>query len=490
LNCHISELPYASCNVDLFSHFADQNWALFLDSCVDLGASGQYDIIAFEPFIQVQARGQQTLVTYPRSDRGSKTTCHTRNFYDVLKEQLQPFEEIVTTLLESAQLPSDLPFYGGAIGHFNYDLNNDLNNDLNTRINSELNIDPSQPELATTFDANIGVYDCFIVVDHAKKKTFFIDLGFADSPRNENPMQSLLNQPQDNTAPELPLFKLTQDFRLDSSATHYQRQYQRIIDYIYAGDCYQVNFAQRLSSVFTGHLWNAYKALRSASPAPYSAFMVLPDTTLLSHSPESFLSVEDQQVITCPIKGTRRRSNDPAEDQLLQTELRESAKDQAENLMIVDLMRNDLGRHCRTGSVAVNQLFELKSFSNVHHLVSSIQGQLKPNSHPLDLLKDSFPGGSITGAPKRRAMEIIDELEPYQRGPYCGSLGYISFDGRMNTSIAIRTLYSEEGNLYCWGGGGIVADSNCSDEYCESQDKINNLIQTLNNLQQLSEPKK
>ncbi|MBV1884959.1 MAG: aminodeoxychorismate synthase component I, partial [Gammaproteobacteria bacterium] len=280
----------------------------------------------------------------------------------------------------------------------------------------------------------------------------------------------------------LPPFQLTQAFSLDSSVGEYNAQYQRIIDYIYAGDCYQVNFAQRLSSVYSGHLWNAYTALRTKSPAPYSAFMQFPEDTLLSHSPESFLSVQQRHVTTQPIKGTRRRSPNHTEDKRLKSELTSSLKDRSENLMIVDLMRNDLGKHCKTGSITADELFTLKSFSNVHHLVSTVRGELAPNSHPLDLFRDSFPGGSITGAPKKRAMEIINELEPFDRGAYCGSLGYLSFDGQMNTNIAIRTLSNEGARLYCWGGGGIVADSNCEEEYLESLDKINNLIETLNKL--------
>lgn len=480
MNCQITELPYAACSTDLYSHFANQDWSIFLDSCADLGALGRFDIIAFDPFIKIQTQGQRTTVT--KKTPGNRWVSNTlsTDLFEILKTEIKPFESIINELINSSQLPQGLPFYGGAMGNFSYDL-----------------IKAGTPKSAkknAAKDANIGIFDCFIVVDHYEEKARLIELNLATpnsagaelstlAQKNSTSLrQKLAGQRPQETAAELPPFQLTQAFSLDSSVGEYNAQYQRIIDYIYAGDCYQVNFAQRLSSVYSGHLWNAYTALRTKSPAPYSAFMQFPEDTLLSHSPESFLSVQQRHVTTQPIKGTRRRSPNHTEDKRLKSELTSSLKDRSENLMIVDLMRNDLGKHCKTGSITADELFTLKSFSNVHHLVSTVRGELAPNSHPLDLFRDSFPGGSITGAPKKRAMEIINELEPFDRGAYCGSLGYLSFDGQMNTNIAIRTLSNEGARLYCWGGGGIVADSNREEEYLESLDKINNLIETLNKL--------
>jgi Anthranilate/para-aminobenzoate synthases component I len=206
------------------------------------------------------------------------------------------------------------------------------------------------------------------------------------------------------------------------------------------------------------------------------------DNAILSLSPERFVRVSHHQVETRPIKGTRPRGKNSAEDAANAAELLASAKDRAENLMIVDLLRNDLGRTCRTGSVRVPQLFTLESYPNVHHLVSSVVGELADGKDALDLIGDSFPGGSITGAPKIRAMQIIDELEPTRRSLYCGSLLYLDVRGEMDSSIAIRSLLVKDGRVSCWGGGGIVADSDWQDEYQESITKVKVLLDTLQTL--------
>ena len=258
------------------------------------------------------------------------------------------------------------------------------------------------------------------------------------------------------------------------------------MDYIVAGDCYQVCLAQRLRAIYQGDPWDAYLRLRTASPTPFSAYLQLTGATVLSLSPERFLEVNQGQVETKPIKGTRARGQTPQQDQVLYNELAASPKDRAENLMIVDLLRNDLSKHCDVNTVQVPRLFAIESYSNVHHLVTTIRGRIS-DSKLLSLLKGAFPGGSITGAPKLRAMEIIEQLEPHRRTAYTGSIGYISSHGRMDTNICIRTLVATQqqynhqpaGYIYCWAGGGIVADSNCDDEYQETFDKINNLIHCL-----------
>jgi para-aminobenzoate synthetase component 1 len=232
-----------------------------------------------------------------------------------------------------------------------------------------------------------------------------------------------------------------------------------------------VNLAQRFSARAEGVAWDAYKYLRQLNPAPHSAFMLTPFGAVLSSSPERFLKVENGHVETKPIKGTRPRAADPARDAALAEELRASLKDRAENVMIVDLLRNDLGKVCRVGSVSVPKLFAIESFATVHHLVSTIVGELKPDQHAVDLLRGCFPGGSITGAPKIRSMQIIEELEPHRRSVYCGAIGYIGHDGNMDTNIAIRTLVYSDGWMHAWAGGGIVMDSSMESEYQESLDK-------------------
>jgi len=254
----------------------------------------------------------------------------------------------------------------------------------------------------------------------------------------------------------------------------------RVKDYILAGDCYQANLSQAFTGTFTGDPWCAFRALTAQNPTPYSAFIRMGGRAVISVSPERFLDIRHRTVITSPIKGTRPRGQTPEEDAQLAAELQASEKDRAENLMIVDLLRNDLGLHARTGSVAVDRLFALESYRNVHHLVSHIRCTLRDDVTPLQALFDAFPGGSITGAPKIRAMEIIRELEPHWRGPYCGSVFYYGLDGHLDSNIAIRTLLCEEdGSIHCWGGGGIVTDSDPEAEYQETLAKVQPLMRFL-----------
>ncbi|OGT93314.1 MAG: aminodeoxychorismate synthase, component I, partial [Gammaproteobacteria bacterium RIFOXYA12_FULL_61_12] len=253
--------------------------------------------------------------------------------------------------------------------------------------------------------------------------------------------------------------------------TGYGAAFKTIQGYIRDGHCYQINLARHFRADAEGDPWAGYRRLRGLSPAPYGAFFRMPQGCLLSASPERFLTLKDGRVTTSPIKGTRPRHADPVRDAALAEELRHSAKDRAENLMIVDLLRNDLGRSCRLGSIRVDELFRVDSYATVHHLVSDISGNLGAGEDALSLMRNSFPGGSITGAPKLRAMAIIEELEPARRGPYCGSLAYIGFDGAMDSNILIRTLTHREGRIGFWAGGGIVADSTEQAEFEETEQK-------------------
>jgi para-aminobenzoate synthetase component 1 len=263
----------------------------------------------------------------------------------------------------------------------------------------------------------------------------------------------------------------------------YQTAFNKIKHYIREGDCYQVNLAKRFEINAKGDPWHAYTLLRQQNAAPFSAFFSTPELTLLSSSPERLLKVHNRQVETKPIKGTRRRDlTDPIRDKALANELQQSIKDRAENLMIVDLLRNDLGKVCKLGSISVPKPFALESFATVHHLVSTITGSLAEKQDAIGLLRACFPGGSITGAPKLRAMEIIEELEPDRRGPYCGSIAYIGFDGNMDSNILIRTLAYNDDKLRFWAGGGIVTDSNVNDEYQEIHDKAAALLALIEQL--------
>lgn len=358
----------------------------------------------------------------------------------------------------------DLPFCGGAIGFFSYDLARRLE-----ALPATSTQDIDLPEM------RVGIYHWAIVQDHEQARAWLVELDNAEAP-NEITAETVFHDLKKNIKSSDNSFSIS---RIESNlkAEEYANAFARIQAYLHAGDCYQVNFAQRFSADYEGDPFTAYLALRAALPSPFSAFMESDRQAILSLSPERFLRVNQAIAETEPIKGTIARGPDPVSDQRQAEVLQESLKDRAENLMIVDLLRNDLSKSCT--DVQVPALFQLQSFANVHHLVSKICARLKPGVSPLRILQDCFPGGSITGAPKIRAMEIIEELEPTRRSIYCGSLGYISADGKMDTNIAIRTLACDGSRIHCWGGGGIVADSEVEKEYQESITKVKVLLETL-----------
>ena len=368
--------------------------------------------------------------------------------------------------LGPAQLPApyELPFAGGLLGYLSYDLGRRIE-----RIGEHARDDLGLPL------ASVGLYAWALISDHQAGTSQLVFHPRLDE-RERQRLIALFSEEAQGTAGD---FKLLGKFRRSISASDYRQAIRRIQDYIQAGDCYQVNYSQRFQAACSGSPWPAYRALREACPTPFSGYLRLADGAILSLSPERFLKLGKGKVETRPIKGTRPRGKTPEEDMALAASLLASPKDRAENLMIVDLLRNDIGRSCQPGSVRVPELFALESYPNVHHLVSSVTGELAPGRDALDLLEGSFPGGSITGAPKIRAMQIIDELEPSRRGIYCGSLFYLDVRGEMDSSIAIRTLLVRDGQVSCWGGGGIVADSHWEDEYQETLDKVRVLLETL-----------
>ncbi|SFQ37720.1 para-aminobenzoate synthetase component 1 [Geopseudomonas sagittaria] len=359
----------------------------------------------------------------------------------------------------------ELPFTGGLLGYLGYDFGRRLE-----RLPAQAADDLQLP------DAAFGLHAWALVSDHQRQTSQLVFHPSLAAQRRDA-LIALFEAPATPAPPGE--FRLLAPFAADIDAGQYQAAIERIQAYIRAGDCYQVNFAQRFQAPWQGDPWAAYGALRDACPTPFAGYLALDDGAILSLSPERFLSVRQGQVETRPIKGTRPRGRDAGEDRALAAELLASRKDRAENLMIVDLLRNDLGRSCRTGSVRVPELFALESYPNVHHLVSSVTGELAAGLDAFDLLAGSFPGGSITGAPKIRAMQIIDELEPSRRSIYCGSLLFIDSRGEMDSSICIRTVLLQAGQASCWGGGGIVMDSEWQSEYEESKTKVRVLLQTL-----------
>ncbi|WP_413791910.1 MULTISPECIES: aminodeoxychorismate synthase component I [unclassified Pseudomonas] len=444
--CSVHPLPYRANPAEYFAAIRHAPGSVLLDSGRPSAERGRYDLLSAWPLAQ--------LAVLP-DESGSA-------FLQRLRIHL--------TQLGDAVLPAtvQLPFAGGLIGYLSYDFGRHLET-LPSHAQDDLQLP----------DARFGVYDWALVSDHqagTSQLVFHPHCGEGERQR----LIALFSQPAPATAPG---FRLESPMAPDLSADEYRQAIERIHSYIQAGDCYQVNFAQRFRASCQGDAWAAYQALRTACPTPFSGFQSLPEGgAVLSLSPERFVKVSEGQVETRPIKGTRPRGTTPSEDAAHAAELLASPKDRAENLMIVDLLRNDLGRTCRIGSVRVPELFSLESYPNVHHLVSSVTGELADDKDALDLIAGSFPGGSITGAPKIRAMQIIDELEPTRRGLYCGSLLYLDVRGEMDSSIAIRSLLVKDGQVCCWGGGGIVADSDWEAEYQESITKVKVLLETLQNL--------
>lgn len=333
----------------------------------------------------------------------------------------------------------------------------------------------------------MGLYPRFIEVDHGRQSAEFVSLrGYEAADEMwelaiKNVIAITKNRNHPDSAP-VPAFRLTRPFAPLTSPARYRECFSRIQDYLHAGDCYQVNYAQAFQAGCEGSGALAMERLLQTSQPAHAAWISLPEGEVLSLSPELFLRVRDRLIITRPIKGTAPRDNDPDRDDALRLGLAQSRKDRAENLMIVDLLRHDIGQHAVTGSVRVDSLFAVETLPQVHHLVSTVSGRLREGAHVVDLVRDIFPGGSITGAPKKRAMEIIAELEDTPRSVYCGSIGFLGVDGTVELNIAIRTLLRIEGEIFAWAGGGIVADSECDAEYAECFHKIGALMRALEDM--------
>ena len=436
MSFYCAELPYQPEAARYYAALADLPWAVWLDS----GGMSRYDILTAAP--------QRTLLL-------DNETLHA-----------DPFALLRSELGEPVEAMENVPFAGGALGYWGYDLARRM-----------MKLPDSVPAAGQLADMAVGVYDWALVLDHRQRTARLVShQRFAETATL---LPQLLSRLQSNPPLPADTFRIAGKITSNFTPERYADAFATVQNYLQSGDCYQINLAQSFRAAASGDAFGAYLALRSTSPAPYAAFMNLPHARILCASPECFLRVQNGQVITKPIKGTRPRSSDMQEDIRLADELRNHPKDRAENLMIVDLLRNDLGKSCTPGSVRVPTLFEVESFANVHHLVSTVEGRLAAGCDALDALRDCFPGGSVTGAPKLRAMQIIEQLEPDRRGLYCGAIGYIGFDGNMETNIAIRTLVYSNDEIRCWAGGGIVADSNREAEYQETFDKASAMLELL-----------
>jgi para-aminobenzoate synthetase component 1 len=467
----IEELLPVPDPVDVLRRFADRPGLLFLDSALTHPGLGRYSFLAADPFDYLWSRGKLVHGAGGRYD------------------DMDPFAALAAHLRQfpSEHDPRLPPFQGGAAGVLGYDLCHHLERLPWPRYN-----DLPTPDLA------VGFYDWVIAWDHQDNRAWLISTGFPKLTRNSRLRRAAfrLNEvrrklrasppsPPSPTgsvllplAPQWPVPHfpgLTSNFDRET----YLATIRRAIEYIHAGDCFQVNVAQRLLYPYLAPPLDLYLRLRERNPATFAGYFSLGDYQIVSASPERFLRVHGGEVETRPIKGTRPRGATPQEDDARIEELLRSEKDRAENIMIVDLLRNDLGRVCRYGSVKVEAVCRVETYPFVHHLVSEVRGRLREGLGPVDLLRAAFPGGSVTGAPKIRAMEIIAELEPTARGPYCGSLGYIGFDGTMDTNILIRTFTAGHGWIQFPVGGGIVADSVPEHEYEETWHKAAGLLRAL-----------
>jgi len=479
----VHELVPAPDPLETCARFQGMPFLLFLDSAIDPEHLGRYSFLAADPVTAVRSKG---LLTQQLVEG---------KWVRVAGDPLAHVGTLVAThgAAPVAELP---PFQGGAAGYVGYDWGMML----------ERVPRPRYDDLAVP-DLLLGLYDWVIAWDHAAGRAWVIstgipERGMAQERRAAHRLAVLkdrLARPgvgglparqKDAVAPGAPPARRSAapsypvpgipGVRSNFTREGYLDAVARVIEYVYAGDIFQANLSQRLEAPLAGTPLDLYRRLRHRNPAPFSAYLDFGNVVVASSSPERFLRVEPGgRVETRPIKGTRPRGLSPEHDAALARALVESDKDRAENVMIVDLLRNDLSRVCRAGTVRVPELFAIEHYATVHHLVSTVVGELAPERDAVDLLRAAFPGGSITGAPKVRAMQIIAELEPTQRAAYCGSIGYLSLSGALDTSIVIRTCLVLGRDVYFQVGGGIVADSDPEQEYRETLDKAGGLIAAL-----------
>ncbi len=474
----LSVVPDAAATAE---QFADLPFLLLLDSTADPERTGRYSFLTADPYAVIRSRGAKAEWLY----RGGEWEPLATDALSAVRTALAP--------LATDPVPGLPPFQGGAAGYIGYDWGATLER-----------LPPSRYDDLALPDLVLGLYDWVLAWDHCEQAAWIIAAGIAAGgadreasarARLEAVRARLAARPPrlgpreaggvrpGPAAPSYPVLGVegAEEIGLRSTFTHrgYLSAVARVREYVLAGDIFQANLSQRFQAAAAEPPLALYQRLRRINPAAFGAYLHFDDLHVLSVSPERFLKLSGREVETRPIKGTRPRGLGPMHDALLGRVLAESDKDRAENVMIVDLLRNDLSRVCRPGTVRVPELLALEQHPTVHHLVSTVVGELESGRDAVDLLRATFPGGSITGAPKVRAMEIIAELEPTRRGIYCGSLGYLGAGGTMDTSIAIRTAVVRDGEVYFQAGGGIVADSDPEAEYRETLDKARGIIRAL-----------
>lgn len=449
---------------EAFEVFRQRPFSFFLDSGMDPEKLGRYSFLGSDPFLVLKSHGRDITLISPRKRESIRG-----NPFNIVEGLLKRYD------IEPC-LPT-IPFTGGALGYFSYDLCHFIEHLPSTAVD-----DLHLPECYLAF------YDLIITFDHLEGRTYIVSSGFPEQEearRLKRATERLQEVRERLTA--LPTVTNPIPPQSDRSATltsnFTRREYLQAVEtareYIAAGDIFQVNLSQRFEADSPTSSYELYQRLRRINPAPFAAYLNFDEVTILSASPERFLKVTGDRIETRPMKGTRPRGASTTKDEALAKELENSIKDRAENVMIVDLERNDLGRVCRFGTVKVKELCTLERYATVFQLTSTVEGRLRPDKGRVDLLKACFPGGSITGAPKVRAMEIINKLEPTRRSIYTGSLGYLSFSGEMDLNIVIRTILVKDRRVYFQVGGGIVYDSDPELEYQETLDKAKALFQAL-----------
>ncbi len=451
--------------VGVFDALAPRPFSFFLDSGMDPEKLGRYSFMGAAPFLVMKSRGDEITLL-----RGDAKEIRRGNPFDVLGELLALYR------LEKTDAP--VPFSGGVVGYFSYDLGRFIEK-LPSRTVDDLQL----PE------CYLGFYDVVLGIDHVTDKAYILSSGFPETEetarlRRANERLAWLKDvvaQSPAAAPRTAAPPATGRLAIRGNFSHaaYLEAVRRAREYISAGDIFQVNLSQRFQVEAPVPPYELYKRLRAINPAPFASYFNFDGVGIVGASPERYLKLTGDRVETRPIKGTKPRGATPDEDRALADALLGSKKDRAENIMIVDLERNDIGRVCRYGSVKVTELAILETYPTVFHLTSTVTGQLREGTGIVDLLKAAFPGGSITGAPKVRAMEIIEELEPTRRGPYTGSLGYIGFDGDADLDIVIRTIIVKDGVACFQVGGAIVYDSDPESEYLETLDKGRAMMRAL-----------
>lgn len=459
----VKKLSIIPNTIEIFENIARLPYSFFLDSSLFSKKWGRYSYAGFDPSVVIKAKGDSVEVF-----TSSEVITEKNNPLEVLRKYLRKWSIDETQPV--------LPFTGGAVGYLSYDLGRQIE-----RIPELSRDDIYWPDL------EFGFYDTVLVVDHLTDEAFICASGFPETDHGkrlqkaQEGIEDFCRLVEKNATPSLNKSHQQTSTSIERSFTKeaYCEAVVRVKEHIKDGDVYVLNLSQRFAIETEMDVWNLYKRLRKASPTCFSAFLNFGKRKILSGSPECFLKVQKRRVLTRPIKGTRPRGSTEEMDRELESELRSNEKERAELAMIVDLERNDLSRVCEPGSVRVTDLYNVEKYSTVFQMTATVEGEMKDDADVVDLLKATFPGGSVTGAPKVSAMKIIESLEPVRRGLYTGSLGFIGFNGNAEFNIVIRTILLNRGKAYLNVGGGVTIDSDPEKEYIETLDKAKAMFMAL-----------